>query len=136
MKLAAGPASTIAMRRPTGCRSKARDRSAALTHFVSGPTALGEDPASLPAFVFSLGRNGTVVTNGNTEKLEFDILTHVWEMHKVGSLRPGDVIMSGTPFIGECQVGDVLNLKCDQLGIDYTVSVCDEEDYVKAMSKI
>lgn len=127
-------------------RAKAFDRAAAVTHFVSSSAAFGSggggggdegtDPASLPGFKFSLAKNGAVVTSGNTDMLEFDILTQIWEMHKVARLNPGDVVMTGTPTIGDCAVGDVLNLKCDQLGIDYTVTVCDEEEYIKATSKI
>ncbi len=114
-------------------RSKIFEKSAAITAFadINNKNVSGEDPSALPDFEFSLIQNGKVATTGNTKNLQFDILTQIWEQHRVCSLRSGDVVMTGTPAIVACNIGDKLTLKCERLGIDCNVQVISEEEYLK-----
>lgn len=114
-------------------RAKTFDYSGAVTAFsdINNPGVGGDNAATLPDFEFSMIQNGEVTTKGNTKNLQFDILTQIWEMHKISRLRCGDVVMTGTPAIVPCNIGDKLTLKCEQLGIDYNVQVVSEDEYYK-----
>ena len=128
-------------------RAKAFDRSAALTAFADmtpAAAAAGNDsilfsgaaPDQFPRLTFSLTRNGKDVQLGDTSDISFCPLTQIWEMHKVTRLRHGDVVMTGTPpGVGVVAVGDTLRLRCDLLGIDYTVTVVPEET-VEGVAKL
>jgi 2-keto-4-pentenoate hydratase/2-oxohepta-3-ene-1,7-dioic acid hydratase in catechol pathway len=117
-------------------RAKAFTRSGAVTEFLDvtqmekqeRDSFLGADnEPGFPKYEFSLFKNGKSVQQGNTADISFDILSQIWEMHKVTKLSEGDVVMTGTPTgVGPVEVGDDLRLKCDKLGLDVSVKVIPE----------
>lgn len=69
--------------------------------------------------------NGQVMQDANTKDMIFDVATLVSTCSEIFSLRPGDVIISGTPagvgFARKPQVfmkqGDVIEVEVDKVGI-------------------
>jgi 2-keto-4-pentenoate hydratase/2-oxohepta-3-ene-1,7-dioic acid hydratase in catechol pathway len=117
-------------------RAKSFQRSGAITEFLD-VAATGEKEKYLgplddatgifPSYEFALIKNGKQVQKGNTDELQFGILSQIWEMHKVSRFQHGDVVMTGTPTgVGPTQVGDDLQLVCEKLQLDVSVKVIAE----------
>jgi acylpyruvate hydrolase len=58
---------------------------------------------------FSLQKNNTVVQNGNSNQMIFSIESIISYVSKFITLKPGDLIYTGTPEgVGQVKIGDVL----------------------------
>jgi 2-keto-4-pentenoate hydratase/2-oxohepta-3-ene-1,7-dioic acid hydratase in catechol pathway len=101
------------------------------THGPIGPSIVTLDEAGDP---HTLGVrclvNGELRQNSNTRHLVFNLWAQIEELSKVMTLKPGDLIFSGTPGgVGLAfkpprflKVGDVVRCEIDRLGaIENTV---------------
>ena len=94
-------------------QAKAFEQSAPLGEF------LAYDPASidLDDLDFRCRINGELRQDGNTSDMLFGFRRLIAELSSVWTLRPGDMIYSGTPSgVGALQVGDIIEVENDQIG--------------------
>lgn len=84
-------------------------------------------PEQFPNIRFALYKNGEKVQSGQTSDLSFSPLEQMHSINQVTRLRPGDVLMTGTPTgVGKLTLGDKLTLASEDLGISVTGVVTDE----------
>lgn len=101
-------------------QGKAWDNSTPLGPVLVTPDEI--DPAKLD---IEMRLNGSVMQSSNTERMIFDIATLIATVSDFTELRPGDVILTGTPsgvgYRRDPQVflspGDVLEVEIEGLGV-------------------
>jgi 2-keto-4-pentenoate hydratase/2-oxohepta-3-ene-1,7-dioic acid hydratase in catechol pathway len=94
-------------------QAKAFEQSAPLGEF------LAYDPASidLDDLNFRCRINGELRQDGNTNDMLFGFRRLIAELSSIWTLRPGDMIYTGTPSgVGPLQIGDVIEVENDQIG--------------------
>ena len=94
-------------------QAKAFDQSAPLGEF------LGYDPASIDLndLNFRCRINGELRQDGNTNDMLFGFERLIAELSSIWTLRPGDMIYTGTPSgVGPLQIGDIIEIENDQIG--------------------
>jgi len=94
-------------------QAKAFEQSAPLGEF------LAYDPASidLDDLNFRCRINGELRQDGNTNDMLFGFERLIAELSSIWTLRPGDMIYTGTPGgVGPLQIGDVIEVENDQIG--------------------
>ncbi len=94
-------------------QAKAFEQSAPLGEF------LAYDPASidLDDLNFRCRINGELRQDGNTNDMLFGFRRLIAELSSIWTLRPGDMIYTGTPSgVGALQIGDVIEVENDQIG--------------------
>ena len=94
-------------------QAKAFEQSAPLGEF------LAYDPASidLDNLNFRCRINGELRQDGNTNDMLFGFRRLIAELSSIWTLRPGDMIYTGTPSgVGPLQIGDVIEVQNDQIG--------------------
>ena len=94
-------------------QAKAFEQSAPLGDF------LAYDPASinLDDLNFRCRINGELRQDGNTNDMLFGFRRLIAELSSIWTLRPGDMIYTGTPSgVGPLQIGDVIEVENDQIG--------------------
>jgi 2-keto-4-pentenoate hydratase/2-oxohepta-3-ene-1,7-dioic acid hydratase in catechol pathway len=94
-------------------QAKAFEQSAPLGEF------LAYDPASidLDDLNFRCRINGELRQDGNTNDMLFGFERLIAELSSIWTLRPGDMIYTGTPSgVGALQIGDVIEVENDQIG--------------------
>ena len=93
--------------------AKAFDQSAPLGDF------LPYDPAmmDLRNLAFRCRINGQLRQDGNTDDMLFSVERLIAELSNIWTLRPGDMIFTGTPSgVGALSTGDVIEVENDQIG--------------------
>ena len=94
-------------------QAKAFEQSAPLGDF------LAYDPASIDLndLNFCCRINGKLRQDGNTNDMLFGFERLIAELSSIWTLRPGDMIYTGTPSgVGPLQIGDVIEVENDQIG--------------------
>jgi 2-keto-4-pentenoate hydratase/2-oxohepta-3-ene-1,7-dioic acid hydratase in catechol pathway len=94
-------------------QAKAFEQSAPLGDF------LAYDPASIDLndLNFRCRINGELRQDGNTNDMLFGFERLIAELSSIWTLRPGDMIYTGTPSgVGALQIGDVIEVENDQIG--------------------
>jgi 2-keto-4-pentenoate hydratase/2-oxohepta-3-ene-1,7-dioic acid hydratase in catechol pathway len=94
-------------------QAKAFEQSAPLGKF------LAYDPASIDLndLNFCCHINGELRQDGNTNDMLFGFRRLIAELSSIWTLRPGDMIYTGTPGgVGPLQIGDVIEVQNDQIG--------------------
>ena len=94
-------------------QAKAFEQSAPLGDF------LAYDPASIDLndLNFCCRINGELRQDGNTNDMLFGFERLIAELSSIWTLRPGDMIYTGTPSgVGPLQIGDVIEVENDQIG--------------------
>ena len=94
-------------------QAKAFEQSAPLGEF------LAYDPASIDLhdLNFHCRINGELRQDGNTSDMLFDFERLIAELSSIWTLRPGDMIYSGTPSgVGALQIGDLIEVENGQIG--------------------
>ncbi|MCX7049525.1 MAG: fumarylacetoacetate hydrolase family protein [Candidatus Sumerlaeota bacterium] len=92
--------------------SKAFEQSAPIAKFI--PMTKETDLANLE---FLCRVNGDLRQHGNSGNMIFPILTLIKEIAKVWTLRPGDMIYTGTPEgVGPIKAGDKITIAAPWLG--------------------
>jgi 2-keto-4-pentenoate hydratase/2-oxohepta-3-ene-1,7-dioic acid hydratase in catechol pathway len=94
-------------------QAKAFEQSAPLGEF------LAYDPASIDLndLNFRCRINGELRQDGNTNDMLFGFERLIAELSSIWTLRPGDMIYTGTPGgVGPLQIGDVIEVQNDQIG--------------------
>ena len=94
-------------------QAKAFEQSAPLGEF------LAYDPASIDLndLNFRCRINGELRQDGNTNDMLFGFERLIAELSSIWTLRPGDMIYTGTPSgVGPLQIGDVIEVENDQIG--------------------
>jgi len=94
-------------------QAKAFEQSAPLGEF------LAYDPASIDLndLNFRCRINGELRQDGNTNDMLFGFERLIAELSSIWTLRPGDMIYTGTPGgVGPLQIGDVIEVENDQIG--------------------
>jgi 2-keto-4-pentenoate hydratase/2-oxohepta-3-ene-1,7-dioic acid hydratase in catechol pathway len=62
--------------------------------------------------------NGETRQDGTTDKMIFDVAFVIHYVSQFMTLEPGDVVITGTPEgVGELQVGDLVEVEIDGIGI-------------------
>ena len=77
------------------------------------------DPAKidLKSLAFRCRVNGQLRQDGNTDDMLFSFERLIGELSKIWTLRPGDMIFTGTPSgVGALGTGDVIEVENDQIG--------------------
>ena len=77
------------------------------------------DPAKidLKNLPFRCRINGQLRQDGNTDDMLFSVERLIAELSKIWTLRPGDMIFTGTPSgVGALSTGDVIEVENDQIG--------------------
>jgi acylpyruvate hydrolase len=77
------------------------------------------DPAviNLKDLNFTCKINGELRQNGNIDDMLFGFERLVAELSKIWTLRPGDMIYTGTPSgVGPLQIGDEIEVENDRIG--------------------
>jgi len=80
---------------------------------------LAYDPASIDLndLNFCCRINGELRQDGNTNDMLFGFERLIAELSSIWTLRPGDMIYTGTPSgVGPLQIGDVIEVENDQIG--------------------
>ncbi|MBC8945063.1 MULTISPECIES: fumarylacetoacetate hydrolase family protein [Xenorhabdus] len=91
-------------------KSKAFDGACPISGFI--PVNAFEDPQNIQ---LSLAVNGELRQNGNTCDMRMPIIPLISYMSRFFTLRPGDIILTGTPEgVGELKSGDVLNVSLNE----------------------
>ncbi|REF28360.1 2-keto-4-pentenoate hydratase/2-oxohepta-3-ene-1,7-dioic acid hydratase in catechol pathway [Xenorhabdus cabanillasii] len=91
-------------------KSKAFDGACPISGFIS--VNAFEDPQNSR---LSLAVNGELRQNGNTCDMRMPIISLISYMSRFFTLRPGDIILTGTPEgVGELKSGDVLNVSLNE----------------------
>jgi 2-keto-4-pentenoate hydratase/2-oxohepta-3-ene-1,7-dioic acid hydratase in catechol pathway len=94
-------------------QAKAFEQSAPLGEFLAYDPAL----IDLDNLDFRCRINGELRQDGNTSDMLFGFRRLIAELSSVWTLRPGDMIYSGTPSgVGPLQVGDCIEVENDQIG--------------------
>jgi 2-keto-4-pentenoate hydratase/2-oxohepta-3-ene-1,7-dioic acid hydratase in catechol pathway len=94
-------------------QAKAFEQSAPLGEFLAYDT----DSIDLDNLNFRCRINGELRQDGNTNDMLFGFRRLIAELSSVWTLRPGDMIYSGTPSgVGPLQVGDTIEVENDQIG--------------------
>ena len=94
-------------------QAKAFEQSAPLGEFLAYDT----DSIDLDNLNFRCRINGELRQEGNTNDMLFGFRRLIAELSSVWTLRPGDMIYSGTPSgVGPLQVGDTIEVENDQIG--------------------
>ena len=94
-------------------QAKAFEQSAPLGEFL----AYDPDSIDLDNLNFRCRINGELRQDGNTSDMLFGFRRLIAELSSVWTLRPGDMIYSGTPSgVGPLQVGDTIEVENDQIG--------------------
>ncbi len=94
-------------------QAKAFEQSAPLGEF------LAYDPASIDLhdLNFRCRINGELRQDGNTSDMLFGFERLIAELSSIWTLRPGDMIYTGTPSgVGALQIGDLIEVENDQIG--------------------
>jgi fumarylpyruvate hydrolase len=93
--------------------AKAFDQSAPLGEFVDYDPAL----LDLAHLGFRCRINGELRQDGNTDDMLFSFARLVAELSRIWTLRPGDMIYTGTPSgVGALASGDVIEVESEQIG--------------------
>ncbi|MDR0219423.1 MAG: fumarylacetoacetate hydrolase family protein [Enterobacteriaceae bacterium] len=91
-------------------KSKAFDGSCPISGFI--PVNGFADPQDIQ---LSLTLNGELRQNGNTCDMRMPIIPLISYMSRFFTLRPGDIILTGTPEgVGALKSGDILNVALDE----------------------
>ncbi|PHM24666.1 fumarylacetoacetate hydrolase family protein [Xenorhabdus ehlersii] len=91
-------------------KSKAFDRSCPISGFI--PVNAFGDPQNAE---LSLTVNGELRQNGNTSDMRMPIIPLISYMSRFFTLRPGDIILTGTPEgVGPLQSGDILDVSLNE----------------------
>lgn len=93
--------------------AKAFEQSAPVGEF------LPYDPAmiDLKNLAFRCRVNGQLRQDGNTDDMLFSVERLIAELSKIWTLRPGDMIFTGTPSgVGALSTGDIIEAENDQIG--------------------
>ncbi|MCP9266995.1 fumarylacetoacetate hydrolase family protein [Xenorhabdus sp. XENO-1] len=91
-------------------KSKAFDGSCPISGFI--PVKVFSEPQNAQ---LSLTVNGESRQNGNTSDMRMPIIPLISYMSRFFTLRPGDIILTGTPEgVGPLQSGDVLNVSLNE----------------------
>jgi 2-keto-4-pentenoate hydratase/2-oxohepta-3-ene-1,7-dioic acid hydratase in catechol pathway len=94
-------------------QAKAFEQSAPLGEF------LDYDPVSIDLnnLNFRCRINGELRQDGNTNDMLFGFERLIAELSSIWTLRPGDMIYTGTPSgVGPLKIGDVIEVENDQIG--------------------
>jgi acylpyruvate hydrolase len=93
--------------------AKAFDQSAPLGDFLPyDPTMM-----DLRNLAFRCRINGQLRQDGNTDDMLFSVERLIAELSNIWTLRPGDMIFTGTPSgVGALSTGDVIEVENDQIG--------------------
>ena len=93
-------------------KAKAFDHSAPLGEFMTYDQNIG-----LGDFHFQLKVNGILKQEGNTGMMIFPIEKLIVELSKIWTLKPGDIIYTGTPEgVAALAAGDTVEISGDGLG--------------------
>ena len=94
-------------------QAKAFEQSAPLGEFLAyDPTTIDLDDLD-----FRCRINGELRQDGNTGDMLFGFRRLIAELSSVWTLRPGDMIYSGTPSgVGQLQIGDTIEVENDRIG--------------------
>jgi len=93
--------------------SKSFEQSAPLGHF----RAFDPDSIDLENLSFSCRVNGDLRQNGNTSDMIFPIKSLIKTLSGWWTLRPGDIIFTGTPSgVGPLRVGDKVEIQNSDIG--------------------
>jgi len=94
--------------------SKSFEQSAPLGHFK----VFNQDSIDLENFSFSCRVNGDLRQNGNTGDMIFPIKRLIKALSSWWTLRPGDIIYTGTPSgVGPLRVGDKIEIQNSDIGV-------------------